>query len=124
MLSFGLMALVCGAVLLAWSVATHRSQLWSLGLPIALGGQLILVVGLGLQLARLWDDNRQTADQLESVDGRLGELNKTASLLSTSHNTPSQAFFSHLAGGANPQMLLADLKGQLDLLAVQMSSRP
>jgi len=92
-------------------------------MPIALGGQLGLLLGLLLQLDRLGDDNRRTSDQLETVDQRLDDLKQTATLLSTTHSAPSQAFYSHMAGAANPQLLLADLKGQLDLLAVQVASR-
>jgi hypothetical protein len=31
------------------------------------------------------------------------------------------AFYSHLADGASPQLLLTDLKSQLDLLAMKMA---
>ena len=117
------MGFVCGAVLLGWSLVAHRGELWSLGMPIALAGQLGLLVGLVLQLERLGDDNRRTVDKLESVDERLDDLKHTATLLSTGHTAPSQAFYAHMAGGASPQLLLADLKGQLDILAVQMSGR-
>ena len=123
LLSLGLMAFACGGVLLGWSLYADRTDLWTLGMPIALGGQLGLLLGLLLQLDRLGDDNRRTSDQLETVDQRLDDLKQTATLLSTTHSAPSQAFYSHMAGAANPQLLLADLKGQLDLLAVQVASR-
>jgi hypothetical protein len=52
----------------------------------------------------------------------LDDLKQTATLLTTGHASPAQSFYAHMAGGAGPQILLADLKSQLDLLAVQMSS--
>jgi hypothetical protein len=121
-LGFGIMAFVCGAILLAWSLIADRSELWTLGMPACLAGQLALLLGLVFQLNRLWDDNRQTAKQLAAVDQRLDDLKQTATLLTTGHSAPAQSFYAHLAGGANPQLLLADLKSQLDLLAMQMAS--
>jgi hypothetical protein len=52
-LGLGLMAFACGAVMLAWSVGTGRDELWSLGIPLALGGQAAVIFGLvGLAEAR------------------------------------------------------------------------
>lgn len=50
-LACGVMALACGAALMTWSLAGHRPALWTLGLPVALAGQLTLVVGLLLYVA-------------------------------------------------------------------------
>lgn len=120
-IALGLMAFVCGAMLLGWSLVTGRNELWSVGLPIALVGQFALLFGLIWQLDGLWQGNRDAAEKLDDVDGRLDDLNKTATLLTTAHSSPAQAFYVHMAGGASPQLLLADLKGQLDLLAMQMA---
>ena len=54
---------------------------------------------------------------------QLDDLRQTTSLLGSNHGSAAQAFYAHLAQGANPQMLLADLKGQLDLLAIRMAQR-
>jgi hypothetical protein len=121
-LALGLMAFVCGAVLLGWSLAVGRNDLWNLGLPIALVGQFGLLLGLLWQFDGLSEGNRQAADKLDDVDERLDDLNKTAALISSAHSSPAQAFYVHMAGGASPHLLLADLKGQLDLLAVQMAT--
>jgi hypothetical protein len=120
-LALGVMAFVCGGVLLAWSAASGRQELWTIGMPIALGGQIVLLIGLMLQLDRLWHDNRHTAEQLHHVDERLHDLNTATTLLGASHSSASASFYSHLAGGASPQLLLADLKSQLDLLAVKLA---
>ncbi|MGD0900204.1 MAG: hypothetical protein ABR915_20410 [Thermoguttaceae bacterium] len=119
-LLLGTMALVCGGILLGWSTITGRRELWTLGTPIALGGQIALLIGLVLQLERLWSDSRRAASQLEKVDLQLHELRTTTTLLGTAHG-PSAAFYAHLAGGAGPELLLSDLKGQLDLLAVRLA---
>jgi hypothetical protein len=122
-LSMGLMAFVCGGVLLGWAFIGHRNDLWSLGMPIALVGQFGLLLGLVLQLDHLWQANRRTAETLDHVDERLREVNHATTLLGNSHSVPAQSFYAHLAEGAHPHLLLADLKGQLDLLATKMASR-
>lgn len=119
-LSLGLMAFVCGAVLMGWSVATQRDELWSRGVPFAVVGQIALLVGLILQLERLWRDGRQTAAKLEHVDEELHGLRSTTAMLGTTHSSAASAFYCHMAGGANSQLLLSDLKGQLDMLALKI----
>jgi hypothetical protein len=120
LLSLGLATFACGAVLLGWSFATDREDLWPLGMPLALGGQAALIVGLVLQLDGLWQTSRKTEKTLSALDDELSKVHHATTLLSSSHSGPSQSFYLHMAEGAPPQLLLADLKGQLDLLAQQM----
>jgi len=120
LLSLGLATFACGAVLLVWSIATGREDLWPLGLPLALVGQAALIVGLVLQLDGLWQTSRKTEKTLSALDDELSRVRQATTLLSSSHSGPSQSFYLHMAEGASPQLLLADLKGQLDLLAQQM----
>lgn len=122
-LSIGLMTFSCGVVLVGWSYLSNRNDLWVLGLPIGVVGQVTMLLGLILQLERIWQNNRYAADKLDEVDERLADIKQSQSLLATNHGSASQAFYRHLADGANPSMLLADLKGQLDLLAVKLSQR-
>ncbi len=121
MLSLGLMGFVFGAVLVGWSFFEDRPDLWRLGLPFTLGGQAALIIGLVFQLDVLSRSNRQAIASLDELDQQLDELRHTTSMLSTTHSSPSKSFYAHLADGASPNLLLADLKGQLDLLASRMS---
>jgi hypothetical protein len=121
MLSIGLMAFVFGGVLLGWSFATDRTDLWRLGMPFAMGGQAALIIGLVFQLDGLSKSNRSASHALEELDSQLDELRHATSLLSTTRTSPSQSFYLHMADGASPKLLLADLKGQLDLLAERMA---
>ena len=121
MLSLGIMAIVCGGVLLGWSVFSQREDLWTIGLPVALAGQVALLLGLVLQLDRLWHDSRRATAKLDRFDEQLHDLKTATTMLGTSHASPGGAFYSHFAGGASPQLLLADLKSQLDLLAVRIN---
>jgi len=119
----GLMAFACGGVLLGWSVLGERSELWSLGVPITLVGQVALLVGLCLQLDRLWSENRDTSERLGQLDVQLDDLRQSTRLLGTPYHSASQNFYAHLSEGASPKMLLTDLKGQIDLLTLRMSQQ-
>jgi hypothetical protein len=116
-LLLGVMTLACGGVLLGWSVVCGIEHLWSIGVPIALAGQILLLMGFVLQIDRLWHESSDTAAKLDDVDHRLDDLRNTTALLGNTHSPPGTSFYAHLAGGASPQILLADLKSQLDLLA-------
>lgn len=123
-LSVGLMAFAFGGVLLVWSFVTSRQDLWTFGMPIAMGGQIVLLMGFILQMDRLWHDNRSTAAKLEHVDERLDDLRSTADLMGRSHRTPApNCYGGPMAGSLDSQLMLADLKSQLDLLALKMGDQ-
>jgi hypothetical protein len=122
-LSLGTAALVCGGILLGWSLLTGRGELWKIGLPIAAGGQISLLIGLLLQIDRFWHDNHRTVAKLDEVDEELHDIKTTANLLSTIHGPSSAQFYTHPAGDANPHVLLSDLKNRLDLLAMKIEDR-
>ena len=117
----GTISLVCGGILVGWSLATGRHELWNIGLPLALAGQITLLAGLLLQIDRLWHDNRTTAERLDGVGQELHELQTNTALLTTDREPASSVFYSHLANGAGPRLLLSDLKSQLDLLAAKIA---
>ena len=123
LLSLGVMTFVCGGVLVAWSFAADRADLRTIGMPLTLAGQAALIIGLVMQLEGLWQSSRQTRQTLCELDCQLHELRHATTLLTSSHSTPSQSFYAHMAEGASPQLLLADLKGQMDLLAQRMASQ-
>ena len=120
-LVLGVIGLSCGASLLAWSHWAERPDLWSLGLPIVLVGQIGLTIGFIAQLDALRREHRSTEQELETVDETVDALRHRTEMLGTTHNSAAQAFYSHLVDGASPHVLLTDLKSQLDLLAIKMS---
>lgn len=122
-LSLSLAVFACGAVLLTWSLIGKRNDLWPIGMPLALIGQAGLILGLILQLDGLWQTSRKTVAALSELDDELKHVRQATTLLSTSRTSGAQTFYAHLAEGASPQMLLADLKGQLDLVAQQVGKR-
>lgn len=65
-LAAGVSAFTCGSVLSVWSFVAGRDDLWSIGLPTLIAGQLILVIGLALQLQAVWHSQAMSAASLES----------------------------------------------------------
>jgi hypothetical protein len=120
-LLLGTTSFVCGVALLGWSMVSHQSELWTIGLPIAAVGQVALLVGLVLQIEGLWHDNHATVVKLNDVDDKLQELKTTTTQLDAAHGPAASTFYSHLANGASCQILLTDLKSQIDLLATKIA---
>jgi hypothetical protein len=121
-LAMGLAVFVCGAALAAWSLLGHGENLWRLGVPMVMGGQIAILAGLMWQLEAVWQSNRDTQKSVQTLDHQLRMLRRrAASDSSPSHD--GRAFYRHLAENASPHILLADLKGQLDTLSHRLSSR-
>jgi hypothetical protein len=118
----GTAALVGGGILLGYSILENRPDVWNIGLPLVIGGQIVLLIGLAMQLDRVCRDHRAAATKLGEVDRELHDLKTATAILETERNPRAGAFYAHFADGANPHLLLADLKGQLDLLAVKIAS--
>ncbi|UUO08248.1 hypothetical protein M4951_07980 [Blastopirellula sp. J2-11] len=119
--SAGSITLVCGLVLLGWAMFDPRPVLATVGLPLALLGLAGMLVGLVFQLDSVSQHNRRLHRHLLAVEDELEDLKTTTKLASSSHASPGQNFYLHMAEGASPHVLLADVKGQLDLLATQMA---
>lgn len=113
-LAVALGVFVCGAALIILSLVNQRPQLWQLGVPFALSGQVAVLSVVFWQLNAVWNNNRTTLAALHAADKQLQRLHNDWSAL---QQQDSEAFYQHLAQGANPEVLLADLKDQLDLLS-------
>jgi len=123
LMSMGLMTFVCGAVLLGWYFQDGQEHLWRFGLPLTLGGQVVLLFGLLVQLEALWQNNRGTSKTLDELDQQFDELRQTATAMSNNNSGAAKSFYVHMAEDASPDVLLADLKGQLDVLAVKLAKQ-
>jgi hypothetical protein len=116
----------CGAGVLgaglgtvSWSLSSGRTDAWNLALGLTLMGQGLLIFGLVLIAARLWRNSRYASTKLIEVHTQLGRLQHTADALTTMRSG-APAFYADLVRGASPQMLLSNLKGQLDQLATRL----
>lgn len=117
----GALALCGGIGAIAWCLSTGRGQFWNLSLGLTLAGQGILILGLVLVVVRLWRNTRFATSKLQDVHTRLGQLQRTAEALATNRGG-SPAFYAELARGATPQILLSNLKGQIDQLATRLGA--
>lgn len=116
----GTIALAAGVGLIGWSLSTNQMLYWNLALGLALGGQGGLILGLVLVVSRLWRNSRYAVNKLQEVHAHLGQLQHTADALAATRPGGAPAFYADLVRGASPQMLLSNLKGQLDQLASQL----
>ncbi len=121
-LSLGLTAFAAGAML-GWTFAEERPAMWNFGYSMMVAGQAGLLFALVLQLDPIWQNGRRAVSQLDQVGSQLKDLKRTTALLGTTQGAAAQAFYAHMAEQASPELLVADLKGQLDMLAVSMANR-
>jgi len=115
----GFVALCGGLGGIAWSIAERRDEFWNESLGLTLAGQGILIFGLVLVVSRLWRNSRYATGKLQDVHTRLGELQRTAEALSANRGG-APAFYADMARGAPPQILLSNLKGQVEQLAARL----
>ncbi|MEX0676449.1 MAG: hypothetical protein WD063_05205 [Pirellulales bacterium] len=122
-LLMGLAACIGGVLVLGWSVVESRGDLWNIGLSANVAGGVVFLLGLVLQLERIWRNSRFAVHKLRQIDSHLQDLERTTSMLGVTHGSAAQAFYAHMSEQANPHLLLSDLKGQLDLLAMNLARR-
>jgi hypothetical protein len=122
-LLLGLVAGVSGVAVLGYSVVEARGELWNVGLSALVAGGVVFLLGLVLQLERIWHNSRVAVQKLRQIDTHLQDLERTTAALGVTHGSASQAFYAHMADSANPHLLLSDLKGQIDLLALNLAKR-
>jgi len=117
----GASLLGCGVGALGWSFAHGGTEIWDPAIGLTLTGQGILIFGLLLVATRLWRNSRYASSQLQQVHTELGQLQRTADALTAMRGGGAPAFYAELVRGASPQMLLTNLKGQLDQLATRLN---
>lgn len=120
----GFLALLAGAGVTFYGMLEDRLDLWNLGVPTLVSGTAAFLLGLVLQLEHIRRNSRQAVARLKQLDSHLAELERTTALLTVTQGGTSQAFYAHLAEQASPNLLLADLKGQIDLLSLKLGKRP
>jgi hypothetical protein len=118
----GVLTLGGGIGLVAWSLSTEQLLYWNVAIGLALGGQGLLIFGLVLVVSRLWRNSRFDSGKLQDVHARLGQLQQTADALTAMRSSGAPAFYADLVRGASPQVMLANLKGQIDQLATRIGA--
>jgi hypothetical protein len=120
LLAGSLFTLALAGGLLVLSLTAPRPELWRLGMPLLLVGQVGLILGLVIQLDSVWRSNRAANDTLEEMDQEVAHLRRTTAVLAT-RDPSSRSFYLHMAHGVSPHLLLADLRGQLEMLDARLS---
>jgi hypothetical protein len=118
----GVVILAGGAGLVAWSLSTRQMIYWNLAIGLTLGGQGLLIFGLVLAVSRLWRNSRYASGKLQDVHARLSQLQHTAESITATRSAGAPAFYAELVRSASPQVLAANLKGQIDQLATRIGS--
>ena len=121
LLASGILGFLGGAAALIWSAAFNRVTVWQWGLTTTIAAEGLLIVGLTWMAARLWHNSRRLNHQLRGVDEQLEEIHELAGSLTASQLSASQHYYHHFSQVANPHMLVANLRGQIDQLAERMA---
>lgn len=117
----GAMGLGAGLGLMFWSLTEARPELWDWGVGATLAGQGLLIIGLVQLIASLWHSSRAANSTLRGVHHELRRLGRTTESLLGANSSTAASFYADLARGASPEMLLANLKGQVDALSNYVS---
>jgi hypothetical protein len=120
--TIGVVALVGGVGLIAWSLSTAQMLYWNYAVGLAMSGQGTLIFGLVLVISRLWRSSRYSAAKLQDVHVRLGQLQQSSETLAATRTGGAPAFYADLVRGASPHVMLANLKGQVDQLATRVGT--
>jgi hypothetical protein len=119
---FGLLGLVGGIGLIAWSLSSAQMLYWNYAIGLAMASQGMLIFGLVLVISRLWRSSRQSATKLHEVHARLGQLQQTSETIAATRSAGAPAFYADLVRSASPHVMLANLKGQVDQLATRVGT--
>lgn len=121
LLGGGFLALMIGASALVWSAAFNQTIVWKWGLTTTVLGEGLLILGLTWMAARLWQKGRQLDQNLHEVDSQLTAVSELAGQLTASQLSSSQHYYQHFSQSANPHLLVANLRGQIDQLAERLA---
>lgn len=122
-LAVGCLAFACGSLLVGWSRWADHPQLETWGLPLTLGGQVFLLFGVVLQLESYGAGQRQVVRMLRQVKADLQRLERRAVPPGTAPTVPGRSCFVPGPERASPRLLLDELKGQLDRLALRLAEQ-
>ena len=120
MVTCGVAAFLAGLGIVGCSLAFQRTELWDWGVITTFAGQGLLIFGLVAVLGSLWTHGRQSTRKLHEVHSRLVDIQRTSEMIAGQRGGGAPSFYTELARGASPQILVANLKGQLDQLATRL----
>ncbi len=117
LLALGTTGFTVGVLVLVCSAAFDLGQVWHWGMTTTIAAEGLLIVGLTWMATRLWYNSRRLNEELRGVDEQLVEIHEMAGSLSAGQLSASQNYYHHFSQVANPHMLVANLRGQIEQLA-------
>ena len=121
LLVLGVAGFAGGAGLLVWAAAFQLPGPWHWGMTTTIAAEGALILGLTWMAGRLWRNSRQLNSHLAGVEGQLDQIEQLTGSLASSRMSCSQHYYDHFNQGASSQMLLANLRGQVDQLSQRMA---
>lgn len=118
--TLGAVLLGLGVGLCGWSYAETKPDLWTPGLTAVLAGQGLLIIGLLHMLANLWSAGRWASGKLTQMHDEVRALRRAADESAGRHAASAAHFYADLAQQAGPDVLLGNLRGQVDALAARL----
>lgn len=118
LLVLGVIGFSAGIGLLVWAVGFGLPDTWQWGITMTIAAEGVLICGMVWMAGRLWHNSRRLNEQLHGVDHQLVHLAQQAG----NSAAGSQHFYAHFHQGASSQMLLTNLRGQIDQLASRLGS--
>lgn len=120
MAACGATTLGCGIGLLAWTLWGNQPELWNIALAATLAGQGLLILALLQLVAVLWSAGRGAAQRLRQVHEELRSLRRVTDTVAGRHSATASQYYAELAQNAAPDLLLGNLRGQLDALSARL----
>ncbi len=116
----GAMLLGLGIGLIIWATYGGRTLLWGPAIATTIAGQGLMIVGLLQLLANLWSAARHTSAKLTQIHDDLRRVRRTTEESAGRQHATATGFYAELSGGATSEVLLGNLRGQLDQLSARL----
>ena len=120
-LLLGTLGFALGVTALVWSALFQLPEVWQWGMTTTIAAEGLLIVGLAWMATRLWQNSRRLNRELAHVDEQLVEIHELAGSLSAGQLASSQNYYHHFSQVANPHLLVANLRGQIDQLSERLA---
>lgn len=122
LIAVGVIGFSFGLLALGWSAAFNLSIIWQWGMTTTIAAEGLLIVGLTSMAWRLWRNGRSVNRKLQGMDQQLTAIHELTGSLSAGHLSASQHYYHCFNQVANPHMLMANLRGQIDQLAERVGA--
>jgi hypothetical protein len=123
-LTIGLATLVCGSILIGWSLLEGRPRLWTIGLPLVLGGQIAIAAVVIWQFESVWQTNKATFCALHGLDDQVRQLHHVQAESREgrpSHPTVHHRLDHQPSPDVPPHVTLVDLQRRLESLSHELA---